>query len=76
MIFNPPIPENIAFSFYIQGTKLSFAVYHTSIQGKSSGYFKHAVCIKEATNQIFKFSFFVYNFLFRLKQMFHHLLIY
>lgn len=42
-IFHPPIPENIAFSFYVQGSKLSFAVYHTSIQGKSSGYFKHYV---------------------------------
>lgn len=43
MIFNPPLPENVAFSFYVQGSKLSFAVYHTSIQGKSSGYFKHFV---------------------------------
>jgi hypothetical protein len=43
MIFTPPIPENIAFSFYVQGSKLSFAVYHTSVQGKSSGYFKHYV---------------------------------
>ncbi|CAF0725593.1 unnamed protein product [Adineta ricciae] len=42
-IFTPAIPENIAFSFYVQGSKLSFAVYHTSVQGKSSGYFKHAV---------------------------------
>jgi hypothetical protein len=46
MIFTPPIPENIAFSFYVQGSKLSFAVYHTSVQGKSSGYFKHYVCRK------------------------------
>jgi hypothetical protein len=43
MIFTPPIPENMAFSFYVQGAKLSFAVYHTSVQGKSSGYFKHFV---------------------------------
>jgi len=42
-IFSPAIPENIAFSFYIQAAKLSFAVYHTSGQGKSSGYFKHSV---------------------------------
>ncbi|CAF4521383.1 unnamed protein product [Rotaria sp. Silwood1] len=42
-IFQPPIPENMAFSFYVQGSKLSFAVYHTSVQGKSSGYFKHFI---------------------------------
>ncbi|CAF4113126.1 unnamed protein product, partial [Rotaria magnacalcarata] len=42
-IFSPPIPENMAFSFYVQGSKLSFAVYHTSVQGKSSGYFKHFI---------------------------------
>ncbi|CAF0795607.1 unnamed protein product [Didymodactylos carnosus] len=41
-IFAPPIPENMAFSFYIQGSKLSFAVYHCG-QGKTSGYFKHVV---------------------------------
>ncbi len=46
-IFVPPIPENIAFSFYAQGSKLSFAVYHTSVQGKSSGYFKHSVWEKK-----------------------------
>ncbi|CAF1384107.1 unnamed protein product, partial [Didymodactylos carnosus] len=43
VIFTPPIPENMAFSFYVQGTKLSFAVYHCG-QGKTSGYFKHVVC--------------------------------
>ncbi|CAF0726909.1 unnamed protein product [Adineta steineri] len=42
-IFTPAIPENIAFSFYIQGSKLSFAVYHTSVHGKASGYFKHYI---------------------------------
>ncbi|CAF3317381.1 unnamed protein product [Rotaria socialis] len=42
-IFSPSIPENMAFSFYVQGSKLSFAVYHTSVQGKSSGYFKHFI---------------------------------
>ncbi|CAF0755570.1 unnamed protein product [Rotaria sordida] len=42
-IFTPSIPENMAFSFYVQGSKLSFAVYHTSVQGKSSGYFKHFI---------------------------------
>jgi len=42
-IFTPAIPENMAFSFYVQGSKLSFAVYHTSGQGKASGYFKHVV---------------------------------
>ena len=26
--------------FYVQGSKLSFAVYHTSVQGKSSGLFQ------------------------------------
>lgn len=37
----------MAFSFYIQGGKLSFAVYQIVVQGKNSGYFKHFVRLKK-----------------------------
>ncbi|KAK7087195.1 protein rogdi-like [Littorina saxatilis] len=47
-IFSPPIPQNVALSFYIHGSKVILAIYHLHINGQQKMDVSHRIQMEAA----------------------------